>query len=38
VLDDLGIAHAGVKDIGVAVLLEFRDPDSIALELFAPKG
>lgn len=38
VLDDLGIAHAGVKDIGRAVLLEFRDPDGIALELFAAKG
>jgi glyoxylase I family protein len=35
-LDALGIAHGGVKDIGVAVLLEFRDPDNIALELFAP--
>lgn len=35
-LDMLGVAHSGVKDIGVAVLLEFRDPDNIALELFAP--
>ena len=35
-LDKLGVAHSGVKDIGVAVLLEFRDPDNIALELFAP--
>ena len=35
-LDALGVAHSGVKDIGVAVLLEFRDPDNIALELFAP--
>jgi glyoxylase I family protein len=35
-LDALGVAHGGVKDIGVAVLLEFRDPDNIALELFAP--
>ena len=36
VLDALGVAHSGVKDIGAAVLLEFRDPDNIALELFAP--
>jgi glyoxylase I family protein len=38
VLDELGVAHGEVKDIGVAVLLEFRDPDGIALELFAAKG
>lgn len=37
-LDAMGVAHAGVKDIGVAFLLEFRDPDNIALELFAPAG
>ncbi len=35
-LDDLGVAHGGVKDIGGALLLEFRDPDNISLELFAP--
>jgi glyoxylase I family protein len=35
-LDSLGVAHSGVKNIGVALLLEFRDPDNIALELFAP--
>jgi glyoxylase I family protein len=34
-LDGAGIAHAGVKDIGVASILEFRDPDGIALELMA---
>ena len=34
-LDEAGIAHAGVKDIGVASILEFRDPDGIALELIA---
>ena len=34
VLDEAGIAHGGVKDIGVAAILEFRDPDGIALELF----
>ena len=37
-LDDLGIAHGGVKDIGAAYILEFRDPDNIALELLAPKS
>jgi len=37
-LDDRGIAHSGVKDIGAGHILEFRDPDNIALELFAPKG
>lgn len=37
-LDDRGVKHEGVKDIGVAYLLEFRDPDNIALELFAPKA
>ena len=35
-LDALGVAHSGVKDIGGAFLLEFRDPDNIALELLAP--
>ena len=34
-LDEAGIAHSGVKDIGVASILEFRDPDGIALELVA---
>ncbi|MDN4612404.1 VOC family protein [Arthrobacter burdickii] len=37
-LDGKGIGHGGVKDIGAAYILEFRDPDNIALELFAPKG
>jgi len=36
-LDDLGIAHEPIKDIGVMYILEFRDPDNIALELTAPK-
>jgi glyoxylase I family protein len=36
-LDDLGIAHEPIKDIGVGLILEFRDPDNIALELMAPK-
>ncbi len=34
-LDEAGIAHGGVKDIGRASILEFRDPDGIALELIA---
>lgn len=37
VLDELGIAHGGVKDIGAGWILEFRDPDNIALEVFAAK-
>ena len=36
-LDELGIEHAAVKDIGPSYILEFRDPDNIALELTAPK-
>jgi glyoxylase I family protein len=35
-LDELGVPHAGVKDLGVISILEFRDPDGIALELAAP--
>jgi len=37
VLDEQGVAHGDVKDIGDAWILEFRDPDNIALELFARK-
>jgi glyoxylase I family protein len=36
-LDGHGVQHQGVKDIGAGYILEFRDPDNIALELFAPK-
>ncbi|MDT5014679.1 MAG: glyoxylase family protein [Mycobacterium sp.] len=36
-LDQLGITHEPVKDIGPSYILEFRDPDNIALELTAPK-
>ncbi len=36
-LDELGIRHESVKDIGPSYILEFRDPDNIALELTAPK-
>jgi glyoxylase I family protein len=35
-LDELGIAHGGVVDAGYGSGLSFRDPDNIALELFAP--
>ncbi|MGN6606919.1 MAG: VOC family protein [Jatrophihabitans sp.] len=37
-LDGLGIAHEPIKDLGTGDILEFRDPDNIALELYAPKG
>lgn len=36
-LDELDIPHEPIKDIGVAYILEFRDPDNIALELTARK-
>jgi glyoxylase I family protein len=36
VLDERGVRHGGIKDIGAGWILEFRDPDNIALELFAP--
>jgi len=38
VLDGLGVAHEGIKDLGTMSILEFRDPDNIALELTAPNG
>lgn len=40
VLDELGVTHEGIKDLGDAgiAILEFRDPDNIALELTAPNG
>ena len=36
-LDNLGVSHEPIKDIGPSFILEFRDPDNIALELTAPK-
>lgn len=36
-LDDIGVSREPVKDIGPSYILEFRDPDNIALELTAPK-
>lgn len=38
ILNERGITHEGVKDIGGGFILEFRDPDNIALELFAAKA
>jgi glyoxylase I family protein len=35
-LDALRAPHGDIKDLGGAWILEFRDPDGIALELFAP--
>jgi catechol-2,3-dioxygenase len=35
-LDELGIFHGGIKDAHYGSGLSFRDPDNIALELFAP--
>jgi glyoxylase I family protein len=35
-LDELGIAHGPIVDAGYGSGLSFRDPDNIALELFAP--
>jgi glyoxylase I family protein len=35
-LDSLGIAHGEIQDAGYGSGLSFRDPDNIALELFAP--
>ena len=34
-LDELGIAHEDIKDLGEMAILEFRDPDGVALELTA---
>ncbi len=35
-LDELSVEHEDVKDIGMGFILQFRDPDNIALELTAP--
>lgn len=35
-LDELGIGHGEIVDAGYGSGLAFRDPDNIALELFAP--
>jgi glyoxylase I family protein len=33
-LDELGVPHGPVKELGIARMLELRDPDGIALELW----
>ena len=35
-LDELGVPHGEIKDAHYGSGLSFRDPDNIALELFAP--
>ena len=35
-LEELGIAHGGIKDATYGSGVSFRDPDGIALEFFAP--
>ena len=35
-LDELGVKHGGIVDADYGSGLSFRDPDNIALELFAP--
>jgi glyoxylase I family protein len=35
-LDELGVEHGGIKDATYGSGVSFRDPDGIALELFAP--
>jgi catechol-2,3-dioxygenase len=35
-LDELNIAHGGIKDAHYGSGVSFRDPDGIALEFFAP--
>ena len=37
-LDELGVAHGDIVDAHYGSGLSFRDPDNIALELFAPPG
>ena len=37
-LDELGVEHGDIKDATYGSGLSFRDPDGIALELFAPPG
>jgi glyoxylase I family protein len=35
-LDEFGIPHSGIHDIGYAKSITFRDPDGIPLEVFLP--
>ena len=34
ILDRIGAKHSGITDVGRALLLPFRDPDGVALELY----
>ncbi|MFI6170683.1 VOC family protein [Nocardia sp. NPDC051052] len=36
-LDECGVVRGDIKDIGISYILEFRDPDNIALELVVRK-
>lgn len=38
VLDSSGVPHEQIKDLGEVSMLEFRDPDGVALELSAPNA
>ena len=38
IFDDLSVSYSPIKDLGAGHVLEFRDPDGIALELFARKA
>lgn len=38
VLDSSGVPHEQIKDLGEVSILEFRDPDGVALELSAPNA
>ena len=37
-LDELGIQHGGIADDALGHGLAFRDPDNVALELWAPRA
>jgi catechol 2,3-dioxygenase-like lactoylglutathione lyase family enzyme len=37
-LDELGIAHSGIKDVAYGSIITFRDPDNIQAEFFAMPG
>ena len=37
-LDELGIAHSGIKDVDYGSIITFRDPDNMQAEFFALPG
>lgn len=37
-LDELGIAHSGIKDVAYGSVITFRDPDNMQAEFFALPG